>query len=802
MDLRTTGLGRFLYSHYFFSGARQAIGMMLPAIVLGVGLGHFAQGLIASFGALCVAVIDQPGGPQRHRGNEMLGGAVLCTITVIITGLASTHPLLLWLAVIGQAFAYSMLNVYGPRGGLIGFGALLLMILTMRLPLVGEEVLQYALSTSCGALFYIGFSMTLRRVFGLREEMQTLAVALMSMSEYVAARAEFYDQGADLDACYRTLIQKQSLMTTQQQAARDLVLRALPRDRRGKRDWRRIMLWNIFVDMLTLNDALIASNTDYALLHRSLGGNDILLFMRDALVKMSRDLNRISDCVATGIAFTHRTSVKAEFRAIDYEIMQLRQNDIETKNPDVMPLIIQIQRRLRNAAHVVERLGEQTTRGHDIEPTSDLRIDSSLTRFISRDVYQPRLLTNNLRLNSPNFRYAVRVTLAIMLAMTLSSHVLSPNMAAYDYWILLTIIVIMKPGFALTRSRNAWRLFGTLIGCLLSLVLFKLTHSPMVLFFAMLLSAIIGYSLTQLNYMASAVLNTVFVVLSLHFVSPDSLSPHVAGERALDTLIGCALALVCSYVLPWWEYRYMPNLARNAIKANREYMQAGERLLETEQALRQAQVNGVTAVPNDKDTTAGTNWFSEVAAGAGSAATTAITTQTLATKGIAADAGATHAAAATKDAQTAGAATDATIKMAALTQAAQEADLGWRLARKNVHMAFSNFAEAFYRMMREPQSHQQFVPELNNLLIQSHMLASQTTATVETLHALGEAAPSIHAYLESLEATLDLDSPAPPLTPPTDLQGDSRELMYALKQMGRSATLIRRETDAVLASIQ
>ena len=57
--------------------------------------------------------------------------------------------------------------------------------------------------------------------------------------------------------------------------------------------------------------------------------------------------------------------------------------------------------------------------------------------------------------------------------------------------------------------------------------------------------------------MASAIFNTLFVVLVFHFVSPGTVSMSVIGERAIDTLIGCALALVCSYILPWWEARYL-----------------------------------------------------------------------------------------------------------------------------------------------------------------------------------------------------------------------------------------------------
>src|SRR3546814_1050029 len=56
----------------------------------------------------------------------------------------------------------------------------------------------------------------------------------------------------------------------------------------------RVMLWNMFVDMLQLLDTLVATHTDYAALRRALAGHDCLMFMRDALTKMSLELNRIA----------------------------------------------------------------------------------------------------------------------------------------------------------------------------------------------------------------------------------------------------------------------------------------------------------------------------------------------------------------------------------------------------------------------------------------------------------------------------------------------------------------------------
>ena len=745
MDLRIASIRRFLYSHYFFGGVRQGVGMLLPVLVLGGLFGNYTTGLVATFGAQCLAIIDQPGGPQRHRTNEMLGGAALGTITVIITGLASTNPILIWLVVIAQCFVYSMFTVFGKRGGLIGFAGLLLMTLTMHSPLQPHEVLAHAVATLGGALFYVVFSLGFSRLFWLREEQQAMSVALFATADYVAARAAFYDETADLDEAYRTLIQRQSVMTEKHQAARDMVLRALPRGK-GVGDRQRVMIWNMFVDMLQLLDTLVATHTDYAALRRTLAGNDCLMFMRDALVKMSLELNRIALDVSRGRQVQYRSSAKAELRAIEYEIEQLKQQGLGEREPEMLALIIQVLRRLRNSARIVDRLADHTAASPDAKPTDVLRINKSLTRFISRQEFRFGLLTSNLRLDSPHFRYALRVTAAAAIAMTLASRWLSPEFSAHNYWIMLTIVIIMKPGFALTRQRNGWRLGGTLIGCICALLLFNLTDSPEILFAVLLGACIMGNSLVQLNYMASAIFNTLFVVLVFHFVSPGTVSMAVIGERAIDTLLGCALALICSYILPWWEARYLKPLAAAATRANREYLLAGLRYVEA------MQTNAGLA------TTAGTNTATTAAANATTSATTA-----------------------------------------AGTPAVIDADLAWRLARKNVHIAFSNFAEAFYRMMSEPKSHQLSVPELNNLLIQNHVLASQITAAIPILAALPKTPEAVQLALNGMVDLLDEKRPQIATTLPTqfDTAGEQAALAYPLKQMLKAAHMIRQELQAL-----
>lgn len=776
MDLRIATLRRFLYSHYFFGGVRQGAGMLLPVLVVGGIFGDYTLGLVATFGAQCLAIIDQPGGPQRHRTNEMLGGAALATLTVIVTGFASTHPVILWLVVIAQCFIYSMFTVFGKRGGLIGFAGLLVMALTMHSPLPPDQVWLHAIGTAGGALFYVAFSMSFSRLFWLREEQQAMSVALFATADYVEARAGFYDETLDLEDCYRTLIQRQSIMTEKHQAARDMVLRSLPRGK-GFGDSRRVMVWNMFVDMLQLLDTLFATHTDYVTLRRALTGNDILLFMRDGLLKMSLDLNRIALSASRGRPVQRRTSVKAELRAIEYEIEQLRQQGLAEREPEILALLVQLLRRLRNAARIIERLADHTQRRPDAVPTSALRIGKSLTRFMSRQDFRLGMLTSNLRMDSPNFRYALRVTLAAALAMTLSELWVSEAYSAHNYWIILTIVIVMKPGFALTRQRNGWRLGGTLLGCLLAMIILSLTSRPDLLFVALLIACIMGNSLVQLNYMGSAVFNTLFVVLVFHFVSPGTVSLAVIGERAMDTGIGCGLALLCSYVFPWWESRVLPSLARAAVTTNREYLRAGLRyaeIMRERQNLGPALDPSAMAVP-------------ERVAAAELARRAQVEPDRQAADTIelkAAAAGRSAAAAQTP---------------AAAASVIEEADLNWRLARKNVHIAFGNFAEAFYRMMSEPRSRQQFVPELNNLLIQNHVLASQTTAAVPTLATLQQPPPP--SIRQSLDAVLIMLDPARPPVPPLPEQianqGELAMLSYPIKQMVKAAQMIRQECAAL-----
>jgi len=702
-----TRIQRFVYSHHFIGGVRRGAGVLL-VFALGLLLpGAASQALIAALGALCVAIIDQPG-PLVLRRREMLGGLVLGTLAVMLTGVASSYPIWLLIAVVGQTFFFSMLAVYGKRGGIIGLACLILTVVTMHSSLTPDQVLEHALVTLSGAAIYIAFSSFASRPLQVREEEQSLAVALLSTADYVAARAEMYDADVDIDEHYRQLISKQSTMSDQHQAARDMILRRMNRASVEKSPRRR-MVWNVFIDMINMLDMLVGTHTDYTLLQRSLGQTDTLLFMRDALLKMSLELERIALAVTQEKRLMRRNSVKAELRALEYDIEVMKRQGFATDNPEVYSLCVQILRRLRNVNRCIERMLAQTQLPSDATALRPAQLDTSLTDFLSRQSFNPKLLTTNLRFDSPPFRFSLRVSLAVAVGLAIGLAI--PQIGPHAYWIVLTIVIIMKPGFALTRQRNTARLVGTLVGCGLAFLLFYFTTNDHVLLTTLVVSLIAGFSFTLVNYLLASVFNTVTVLIMLHFLLPDTFG--LVGERALDTTIGSLVALAFSYVLPWWEARSLPSLADAAIRANERYLRAG---------LEHIQPSG-----------------------------------------------------------------DVTRKSTAND---------WPLARRNTLVAFSNFAEAFYRMMGEPPNRQAHVAEYNNLLIQNHVLATEIATTIQQLQTQPELPEPAMAFLKEMDMALvkrDLQRASQELT--FDLSAyPGADWVYPIKQLQRAIQSIVRES--------
>ncbi|MGV2287345.1 FUSC family membrane protein [Trinickia sp. YCB016] len=727
---------KFLYSQYFFGGLRIAVGVSLPAVLCLIVFKNQELGFTIATGALGACVVDMPG-PLKYKHNEMLACSVIGFLSALATGLATFNVLALWAAVVPLTFVLSLIVVYGNRWPQISFATLFMMVVTLEDKFTPMQALVNAGWILAGGLWYTYWATLVSRWQAYRIEKQALAEGLFACANYLLARADFYDLESDLDECYRNLVAKQIAVVEMQDAARDIVLRNLPKLRSGKLDPRRTVLFNLFINSVDLHDLFVGAHPDYPLVRKTFGNSDLMIFYRDLIRKAARDLDEIGLAVLQNRPPHSHISMKAELRAIEYELDQMRKHDLPNKNPEAYAAVSATFRRIWSATRLIDKIKKSLT--SEEPPThTEMRIDQTLSRFISSRRVPFRQIFSNLTMASPSFRHALRVTIAVAVGFWLGRLLPLTN----AYWIVMTSVIILKPGYSLTKQRNAQRIVGTAIGCAASIALMLLVKDPWILLVIMFGSMVMSYSLLLFNYAASVVFTSSYVLLLFHLLAPGSM--RIIGERAIDTFVGCMIAIAASRLFPYWEYRLMGKLIKDMVSATRQYLEA--------------------------------SWWM-----GGKPVAAAAPSEPVAAGAVATGPGA-HA-----HSVEAAASTPAASKSTA-ANTAHDRDFRYRLARKHMHVAFANLGQAFARMMLEPKAHQYFVAEINNLLVQSHVLASQITAAAPLLrNTMQHEGGGFQALQRALSSVRENLSQALTGEPPADQTEITKQLTRELDLMAVEA---------------
>ncbi|MFG2738840.1 FUSC family protein [Streptomyces chartreusis] len=212
---------------------------------------------------------------------------------------------------------------------------------------------------------------------------------------------------------------------------------------------------------------------------------------------------------------------------------------------------------LRHAAEVVAT--------PDVDPRG---IDDRLGRPAALSIRAARA-ARNVALSAASWRYGLRLALCIGIAQVLVSIIAVPR----SYWVALTITFVLKPDFGSVFSRALLRALGTVAGLVVAAaVLAEVPRGwwdvPVLLILAPLIPA-----LTPRGYgYQTAAITPVILLLS------DVLNRQGTGlllPRLVDSLIGCAIALVAGYLL-WpesWHTRVGDRLA-SAVEDTARYVEA------------------------------------------------------------------------------------------------------------------------------------------------------------------------------------------------------------------------------------
>jgi uncharacterized membrane protein YccC len=545
---------REIFSHYFYSGFTVACGVI--TIGLGgalIGGASLAAGL--AMGAICVSTTDVPT-PARHKFFEILFSLLLGTLVTFAVDLSRGHAEWLFVAIAAASFVAAAITAYGKKAMPLSFALFFTLVLTLGQPAhTHSQIWQHSGLFALGGAIYLIYSVIIARFLDFRTRQQALGESLQALADYLRVQADFFDSKLPLDACYAALISQQAIVAERLQTARDLVFRQL----RSRQDG---MLASTLFAALELFEHLLSGHTDFTLLRERYAGTDLLLFFRDLSLKGGLDLQEIGIALMRNAAQRNTITYKAEIFAIEHELARLRR-EAEGRAEAILALaaLVGVYDKTLSGLDQLERVRsasatpippEQALQGVDIEP------------FLSRPIYSARLLLGHMRWSSPILRYALRVTLAMSCGYCVD---LILPYASHGYWILLTIAVIMRSSFSLTRQRHWDRVIGNLIGCLLAAFLLWATSHPALLVVAMFASVCIAHAYATINYRYTAVASCVMGLLAVRFLDPAA--QFLVVERLLDTMVGGVIAYAFSFVLPSWEFTSIPRLVGDVLGAAR-----------------------------------------------------------------------------------------------------------------------------------------------------------------------------------------------------------------------------------------
>ncbi|MNK04898.1 Inner membrane protein YccS [compost metagenome] len=552
----------FLLSTYFADGLRITLGVLCPSLIM-AQYGHIEYGMTLSLGALCASVVDTPG-PILHRRNAMLVTTGLITLTFIIVGLTNSNVYFTGVLLVLFSFIFSMFFLYGLRAASIGTAVLLIMVLSIDDIRPWQEVLFSSALIFGGSIWYTLLSYFFYWIRPYRIVQQTLSDSIHEVSLFLRAKAKFYHQNTDYDDNYAELLQLQVLVHEKQDAVREILFKTREIVRESTPEGRFLLL--VFVDMVDLFEQVMSTYYNYKQLHEQFDSTGILRHYESVIIKIADELDDIAFSLKTGGVPSLPTSLIEDVETLRTEITQLESNNTEGKYNTLG--IIALKNIEVNIENILSRVKTINSYFNKKEKKNLKPREIQVEKFVTRQSVDPELLYDNMTFSSSTFRHSLRVAIVMLIGFIVAKSL----GFSHSYWILLTILVISKPGFSLTKKRNYERIIGTVIGAFIGMGILVYIHDKNTLFIILLFCMIGAYSFQRKNYVVSVLFMTPYILVLFDFLGMGSLS--VARERIYDTLIGSGIALLASYSLfPYWERDKLKEAMLDTLRANMNYFE-------------------------------------------------------------------------------------------------------------------------------------------------------------------------------------------------------------------------------------
>lgn len=558
---------------------RNALAVALP-LSIGIAAGNPLGGIAIATGALNVAYSDGRD-PYAHRARRMLTWSVLGAVAVFLGSITGNYHLLAILLAAAWALVAGLLVSISSRAADLGLNTLVaLIVFAARGAMSPKGALYAGLLVLGGGLLQTALALLFWPVRRYKPERRAIGgvylelamQACQSSGDILSAplkppSAEIQDTLSALGRDHSAEGERFRLLFDQADRLR-FSLYGLSRLRAGLEHERR-------------QEKMPAAHTAEAF---------------DQLLGLACELLR---SVGNSLLHDDRSAIDPELLKQLKQVLKRAQSSAAVSNftfarefalaADVLAGQLRVTAQL--AEHMTTSGAEDFARSESAAPLK-LQLRSWL-----------ETLRANVDIHSPAFRHAIRLAVCVSIGDAIGRSINTQR----NYWLAMTVAVVLKPDFASTISRGVLRLCGTFCGLLLATALF---HSlPDTAITQLVLVGVFTFFLRYVGPANYGIFSSTISGLIVFLIAETGIAPsEVVFERAVNTAVGGIFALFAYAAWPTWERSQVSDVMAEMIDRTRDYFRAvmehferGDELVKsaldrTREAWRQARSNAEASV--------------------------------------------------------------------------------------------------------------------------------------------------------------------------------------------------------------
>ena len=550
----------FTHGTNFNNAIKATLSAVIPVLVFS-NLGSLETGLTIALGALFTLPSDIPSN-LKHKIKGITVSVLFFSVANFLINLTYPYPIIFVPVFCIMVFTISMLAVYGQRATMVAFSTLLIISISFAHIHSGWEMIQHSLLLLAGGLFYLLISVLFHYLNPHRYTELEIEKCIQLTSRYLKLRGDLWE----IDSDRKAITKKQLLLQVELNEVHENIREVLIRNRTdyGSSHQNRKMLLS-FVSLIEIMELAISTSFNHNKLHQKFDEHPLVLKTYQNLAyNLAKNLKSISKKIRNRKTNPIKNNLNDHFVKFEIAIEEYSISLGKEASEGVLMLT--------NMLHYAEKqIGKINNLEKIFINPSKLKDlngrEKDIEKLITKDYYPINTLIENLSFSSLVFRHSLRITLTLLIGFIIGKFLPFQNV----YWILLTIVVIMRPGYGLTKERTLNRFIGTVAGGVIGFLVLSFGLSPLILGFLTIVFLILGLSFNPSNYKIGTLFITLHVLFIFAIFNPTQ--NDIIIYRILDTIVGAVLAIFANHFFwPFWEFLNTNENIENSIKAIRNYL--------------------------------------------------------------------------------------------------------------------------------------------------------------------------------------------------------------------------------------